>query len=434
MESTSVKSGSFIRDRLEKVPAVVFTFYAIATAFSAYFCMYAFRKPFSASKYEGLKFFTTGINLKTAFIVSQVLGYTLSKYIGIKICSEVTRAKRMMMLIGMILFAELSLFLFAILPLNLKFVAIFLNGIPLGMVWGLVVWYLEGRKTSELLLAGLSCSFIVASGVVKDVGRWLMASHGVSQFWMPFLTGLIFLLPYIISVLLLNQLPDPTEQDEKERTHREPMDSKQRMAFIKRFFPALLMLFTAYFFLTAYRTFRDDYGIDIFSQLGYGKTPGIFSTSETWVAFGVLVPLAALFMIRNNRLGLIGTYCIMLIGSVLLFVGTLLKDSHAIDGLTWMILTGLGAYLTYVPYGSVLFDRIIADTKTIGTAVFAIYVADALGYTASIFVPLFKDLLHSKMSYLQFFRYFSYFMAILGFVMLLFSCIYILRSEKKSSL
>jgi hypothetical protein len=40
----------------------------------------------------------------------------------------------------------------------------------------------EGRRTSELLLAGLSLSFIIASGVVKDFGRALM-DGGVAQWW-----------------------------------------------------------------------------------------------------------------------------------------------------------------------------------------------------------------------------------------------------------
>ena len=47
----------------------------------------------------------------------------------------------------------------------------FLNGLPLGMVFGLVVSYLEGRRQTEALAAALTASFIVSSGVVKSVGR-----------------------------------------------------------------------------------------------------------------------------------------------------------------------------------------------------------------------------------------------------------------------
>ena len=67
---------------------------AMTTAFLAYFCMYAFRKPFAAGTYEGLSFFGTEVELKTAFVIFQIIGYALSKYLGVKFCPEVTRNNR----------------------------------------------------------------------------------------------------------------------------------------------------------------------------------------------------------------------------------------------------------------------------------------------------------------------------------------------------
>ena len=93
----------------------------------------------------------TEINLKTAFVISQIIGYTISKYLGCKVCSEVSRSSQAKTLIAMIGIALAALVGFAIAPQNLKVVAIFFNGLPLGMIWGLVSRYLEGRKTAELL-------------------------------------------------------------------------------------------------------------------------------------------------------------------------------------------------------------------------------------------------------------------------------------------
>lgn len=410
---------------LASMPTAVFMSFAIGSAFSTYFCMYAFRKPFSAATYEGLQFLGTNLDLKTVFVISQIVGYALSKVIGIKVCSEVARSNRTRMLVAMILVAECALLLFAVLPYNLKVVAIFFNGLPLGMVWGLVVWYLEGRRTSEMLLAGLSCSFIVASGVVKDVGRWLMSVHQVDQFWMPFATGMLFLPPFLLSVWLLNQIPQPTDEDVRARVQRRTMDGRQRWQFIKQFLPGMLMLMIAYFFLTAYRDFRDNFGVEIFAQLGYGeKETAIFTRCELWVAFGVLIALAMLNLIKNNRRGLIGAFAIMTLGTAMMGVGTLLRDAEQINGLTWMVLCGLGSYLAYVPYGSVLFDRLIASTRAVGTAVFAIYVADSIGYGGAISVMVSKDLIATDVSRLDFFRYLTYFMSILGTVLLIVSCCY----------
>ena len=412
---------------LDGSPSWVLVLFAIGASFSTYFCMYAFRKPFSAGTYEGLSVLGTQIDLKTAFVVSQIVGYTLSKYLGIKLCSEVTRGRRLGMLLGLVVIAEIALLLFAVLPTQLKPLALLANGLPLGMVWGLVVWYLEGRRTSELMLAGLSCSFILASGVVKDVGRWLMDAHGVSEFWMPFATGLVFLIPFVISTLLLDQLPDPDTDDREARTHRRPMDRAQRLNFLRRFFAPLVLLFVCYFFLTAYRDFRDNYGVEIFNELGYGATPGIFSRTETWVAFGVLVPLALLFCIRDNFRALLAAFTLMTAGAAALGVSTLLLDNGAISGLTWMILVGIGSYLAYVPYGSILFDRMIASTQVIGTAVFAIYVADSLGYTGSVAVQLYKDLVAAEATRLAFFRSFTYALSVGAATLVLISAVLILR-------
>ena len=55
---------------LENSSPAVFSIYAMLAAFSTYFCMYAFRKPFSAGTYEGLTLFNTEIDLKTAFVIA----------------------------------------------------------------------------------------------------------------------------------------------------------------------------------------------------------------------------------------------------------------------------------------------------------------------------------------------------------------------------
>src|SRR2546427_1887413 len=234
---------------LEKAPAPVFATYAIVAAFSTYFFMYAFRKPFAAAKFDGEFFLGTAVALKTALVISQIIGYALSKYIGIKVCSEVSAPRRAITLVTLIVWAELALIAYGLVPNNLKVIAIFLNGLPLGMVWGLVVWYLEGRRTSELLLAGLSCSYIVSSGIVKDIGRamleggaadwWRQApliggSIGsllgkVSESWMPAITGLHFLPLFLLAVWMLNRLPRASVSDVAARSERKTMTSADRL-------------------------------------------------------------------------------------------------------------------------------------------------------------------------------------------------------------
>ncbi len=421
---------------LDRSPDLVFSVYAVVAAFTTYFCMYAFRKPFLATSYEdtemAVRLFGQLLDPKTVFAISQIIGYATSKYLGMKFCSEAQRGRLWLYLLLLILTAWATLLLFAILPAYLKILAIFCNGLPLGMVWGMVVRYLEGRHTSELLLAGLSCSYILASGEVKSVGAWLMNDVGVAEFWMPFATGAIFLIPFFLAVFLLSQLPPPTSEDIRLRSERSIMGRGERWKFLRTFLPGMILLCLAYFFLTAYRDFRDIYQSELFLEMGVTDSSA-FSRTERPIAFGVIASLVVLYFIRNNRLGLIGAYVIMLGGLALMGGSTLLFQLGQIGGETWMILSGLGVYLAYVPYGSVLFDRTIAYTHFAGTAVFAIYLTDAIGYTGSVGIQLFKDLFQGDSSRLGFMLGFTNFMAILGFVLLLLSLLYFLRVKPVST-
>src|SRR5438128_12307613 len=100
------QDGGMLTSWLENAPAPLFAAYAVAAAFSTYFCMYAFRKPFAAAKFEGEFFFGTEVQLKTALVISQIIGYALSKFIGIKVCSEASGAKRARLLLWLIAWAE----------------------------------------------------------------------------------------------------------------------------------------------------------------------------------------------------------------------------------------------------------------------------------------------------------------------------------------
>jgi len=405
--------------------------YASAASFAVYFCMYAFRKPFTAATYEGtalhLELFGRTLEPKTIFVIAQIVGYCASKYLGAKVCSEVRREHLGRALLAAIGLALAALLLFAVLPPALKVLAIFLNGLPLGVVWGLVVRYLEGRRLSELLLAALSCSFILSSGEVKRVGAMLMDS-GVPEFWMPVATAALFLVPFAVSVGLLSLLPRPNPRDEALRSHRETMDRASRRAFLRRFLPGLAPLLIAYLFLTAYRDFRDNYQSDLFLEMGI-TDPAAFSRTERPIAFFVLLVLGLIFLIRNNRAGLVVTYLVMLAGLVLMGGATWQWSNGRLGGEMWMILNGLGAYLAYVPFGSVLFERTIAVTRFAGTAVFAIYVADALGYTGSVGIQLYKDLFAGDTERLEFFRAMTYGMSLAGLPLMAGAMVYFVRQK-----
>lgn len=428
---------------LSQAPAGVFNAYALTAAFVTYFSMYAFRKPFSAAKFEGLQIAGTEIELKTAFVISQIIGYALSKFAGIKFCTEASRRARPWLLVGLVGAAEAALVLFAVVPGKWKLAAIFLNGLPLGMVWGLVVRYLEGRRTSDILLSGLACSFIVSSGVVKDVGRALLTGGSIpiyslalpnpfpplSDFWMPAAAGLLFAPLFLLAVWLLDKLPEPTLDDTAARSPRAPMDSAERRSFFRTYLPGIVALVAAYVFLTAFRDFRDNYMVELLEQLGYDyeANRSIMSQMELGVAVVVMFVTAMLFWIKDNRHGFRAVLAAMGCGVVLIGIATLALEQGWISGFWWMALIGLGSYLAYVPYNTVLFDRMMASTRFVGTAVFGMYLADSAGYTGSVVVQLGKDVLAGESSRLDFMCRFARFVSLFGVALIVAAAMFLAR-------
>jgi hypothetical protein len=387
--------------------------------------MYAFRKPFAAATYAGDEI--AGLELKTAFIISQIIGYTISKYIGIRVVSEARRSQRLHLLVGLILAAECALVAFALAPQPLKPLAIALNGLPLGMIWGLVVRYLEGRRASELLLAALSCSFIVASGVVKDVGRWVLSDLHVDEYWMPAVVGAMFLPPFVVFSRLLDGIAEPDARDQEQRMARTEMPSAERRDFMRRYLLGMVLLLASYFVLTAFRDFRDNYGAELIAEVGYGTATAMFTRTELPVALVVLLLMAGLSVFQKRTSGLIAVFSLMFAGLVTIGVATVLLELGWLGGEGWMIAIGLGAYLAYVPFSSFLFDRIMAATRHVGTAVFAINLADAIGYTGSVGLLLLKDVFAGDSTRLTFFRSVSYTISIGGSIALASAGVYFWR-------
>ena len=94
-----------------------------------------------------------------------------------------------------------------------------------------------------------------------------------------------------------------------------------------------------------------------------------------------------------------------------------------------MIGIGLGLYLAYVPYGCMLFDRMIAALGVVATAGFMIYVTDAFGYLGNIIVLLYKNFFQRDVSIFEFFISFSYVTSIVSVVCFILSLIYFSRQS-----
>lgn len=376
---------------------------AATAAFCVYFCMYAFRKPFSAGTFEGKELFE--LNLKTLLVLSQLAGYTISKFIGIKIVSEMNRKYRAAAIIGLIAFAELALVGFAFAPLNLKVVCMFLNGLPLGMIFGFVLSYLEGRKQTEALAAALCASFIISSGVVKSIGQWLINSQGVSEFQMPMIVGLIFFLPLLASVWLLQKTPPPSESDIELRNARQEMSRQDRTRFFMHYWPGLTLVLLVYILLSIIRTIRDDFGVEIWQDMGVKEKPAVFATSETYVGVVVTLINAIAIFFRSNFAAIRFTFAMMCASFLMITFATAMQINGRISPFLFMVFCGIGLYIPYVAFHTTLFERIIAISKRPANLGFLMYLADSIGYLFYAAVLTFQKLNTKDLTVLPLFRF-----------------------------
>ena len=389
------RSMSRIAAWIDRQPRVVLSIYAMVAAFAAYGSMYAFRKPFAASSYEGLVAFTVfdvAFDFKTIAVIAQLLGYVLSKFIGIKIASEASFWRRVPLVLGLIVFAELMLVFFGLVapPYNLIF--LFLNGLPLGMVWSLLFGLLEGRRVTEFLGLAMSVSVIFSSSWVKAVGRLTIDQWNVDPFWMPALTGLIFSPVLLLSLAMLYHLPPPDAEDCAQRTRRAPMNREMRRAFLRQYSLATILLIGGYLCLMTYRDVRDQFMPEILADLGYIVDAGDFASIDTWVGLVVIVVLSVLWGFKSNRAAVWANMVLMSAGAILLGLATVLVQNRIVGPTTFYILNGIGLYVAFVPYQSILIDRLLASLNAVATASFLIILADAFGYVSTVTLYVSKDI------------------------------------------
>lgn len=370
-------------------------------AFCAYFAMYAFRKPIAAASFADVAGWGA-VGYKSLLVIAQVAGYALSKLLGIKVISEFGREGRARAILLLIAAAWMALVLLALVPAPLGPLCLFLNGLPLGLIWGLVFSFVEGRRTSELIGAMLCASFIVASGVVKSVAVLLMRA-GVSAWWMPAATGALFAPLLILSVAVLARMPPPSIADERARVRRVPMTAEARRHFLRAHGLPMLLLVLGYVLLTAVRDLRDNFAAEIWAGLGYAGEARMFSESELPVGAIVLGALACLVLVRSNGRALMLMHGAVIAGALLLGCSTVAFRMGALSPLPWMILSGAGLYLAYTPFNAMLFDRLIAYFGSPGNAGFLIYVADASGYVGSVALLLWRSLGTPHLDWLGFF-------------------------------
>ncbi len=314
----------------------------------------------------------------------------VAKFIGVKLIAEMPPSHRPRMLAIMIVLAEAALILFGLLPRPWNAVAMFLNGIPLGMIFGLILGQLEGRRMTEALTAGLCTSFVLADGFCKGVGQWLLNLQ-VSEDWMPAATGLLFALPQAFCIWMLSRIEPPTTADAELRAERVTLDRQQRVSLLKRFAGGLIPLTIMYLMVTILRSMRGDFQTELWKGLGVDSAPSIFIYSEIWVGLFVLAINGSAVFVRDNARAFNLSLTICGLGIIMSFLATAAWHQRMITPFMFMVLIGQSLYLPYVAVHTTVFERLLAMTRAPGNIGFLMYVVDSIGYLGYVAVILLKS-------------------------------------------
>lgn len=416
------KSLPFLRS--DKSVAV----FAALAAFLTYTVIFGFRKSFTVCTFDGMHFF--GLGYKTLLVLSQMMGYLMAKFYGIKFIAELQRMARYKTVLLLLGVAWLAWLLFALVPAPYNIVFLFINGFPLGMLWGVIFSYIEGRKSTDFIGAALAVSFIFASGFVKSVGAWLMLHLGTSEFWVPFVTGAVFLLPLLVFLWAMEQIPPPSAADESARMVRHPMDAAQRKALVKKFFPGIVAAVLIYGFATIFRDIRDNFSADMWKEMGYTNQPALFSQTETPITLCILVLIGSMVLLKNNYKAFQLAHGLILLGFLVAGLSTWAFQEKSLGAFAWMTLVGLGLYMVYIPFNSVYFERFMAAFRFSGNVGFLIYVADSFGYLGSVSVLLSKEIFKVKLNWVGFYSNAVMGLSLLGVVVTLFALAYFDRQQK----
>lgn len=386
--------------------------FAALAAFLTYTVVFGFRKSFTVATYQNEVLW--GLNFKTCMVIAQLIGYMMAKFYGIKFIGELKQEGRYKIIFSLVGIAWISWLLFAITPTPYNIVFLFTNGFPLGMLWGVVFSYVEGRRATDFIGAALATSFIFAAGFVKTVGAWLQNTFAINDFWIPFLTGLVFVLPLIFFVFMMEKIAPPNEEDITARNLRTPIDATKRKEIISNYFVGIVLAIFIYGFVTLVRDIRDNFSAEMWKEIGYAAKPSLFSSTEIPITIGLMVIIGALVLIKKSIKAFFIIHLLIIVGFIVAGGASYLYKQEVISGYIFMLLTGLGLYLVYIPFNAVFFERMIASFGIVGNVGFLIYLADSFGYVGSITVLLSKEVFKINTNWTNFFITIVFYLSIVG--------------------
>ncbi|MDR0657578.1 MAG: DUF5690 family protein [Mediterranea sp.] len=422
-KSSSGNSGKKFSD-------ILFIIRAGGTALLSYSLVYALRKPYTAAAFADYEVF--GMDYKVVVTTVQIIGYVISKFMGIKLISELKPQDRLRFILLFVIMAEVSLVLFGWIPAPYNITGIFLNGLSLGCMWGVIFSFLEGRRVTDVLVSLLGVSMVISSGTAKSVGLFVMNTLHVGEFWMPALIGAAALPLLGLTSVILNRLPPPDADDVACRSEREPLNGIQRRALFRDFMPFLTLLFAANVALVILRDIKEDFLVNIVDVSRYSSW--LFARIDAVVTVVILMIFGCMAYVRNNLNVLIVLLVITVTGMIGMTVVSFGYERLQLGTVAWLLAQSFCLYLAYLTFQTIFFDRFIACFRIRGNVGFFIALNDFLGYTGTVLVLLGKELFNPETDWACFYNRMAGYVGVICCIAFIFSLVYLYRRSQELAL
>lgn len=407
----------------------LFILWAGGAALLSYSLVYALRKPFTAASFENAEFFD--MDYKVVVTISQILGYVVSKFIGIKLISELQSEERFKFILTSVLLAEASLILFGLLSTPFNVAAMFLNGLSLGCMWGVIFSFIEGRRVTDILASLLGVSMVISSGTAKSVGLYVMNHLHVSEFWMPALIGAVALPLLLLLGWALNKLPEPNKEDIAMKSERETLNGKQRWELFKSFMPFLSMLFIANIAIVVLRDIKEDFLVNIIDVSAY--SPWLFAQIDSVVTLIILGIFGLMVLVKDNLKALSVLFGLIIAGMIVMSVVSFGQQQLRLSPVIWLFIQSLCLYIAYLTFQTIFFDRFIACFRIRGNVGFFIVTTDFLGYTGTVLVLVLKEFCNPDIDWAVFYNQFAGYVGIFCCVTFVCSFVYLHQRFRKET-
>ena len=340
---------------------------------------------------------TSSIDRQTALALAQSLGYLSSKFIAIPFMSSAMFFARKQFYLSClyILTASIVGVGFAVFDSSpiLQALSVGLSSICAGMIYGGMVSYAEGRGSTEIIVASLNLTLVLAGGIARFLGTALVHG-GVPSHLVPGVASLLGLVIGLVLLDILAALPPPSKQDQKERGVRRSMSSAERKAFLTRFGPGIFLSLVAYASVMTIRSFRDYFALQLYTEANGGIPPAasIYFWADFPGSVTVCLSLGILSYVKSNRTTVVVMITSMIIGVVVLGGGTVAYNHGLMGGIAWQVSCGVGIYTAYLVMGTAFFDRLLAASKNEGTIIFLQFISDGTGWCGTVILLFWKSL------------------------------------------